>query len=118
MGGQLGRSLKGYVKIQVRGEEPERFLNLCGKNGLVLWTLRNGTDFYEMNLPAADVFRLKPFLRKSGCRVTILEKHGGAFLFSQNAGKGRLFFWVFFWRPVFCICSPPLSGISRLRETD
>ena len=94
MGGQLGRSLKGYVKIQVRGEEPERFLNLCGKNGLVLWTLRNGTDFYEMNLPAADVFRLKPFLRKSGCRVTILEKHGAPFFFHRTR-KRKAFFLGF-----------------------
>lgn len=94
MGGQLGRSLKGYVKIRVRGEMPERFLNLCGKNGLILWTLKNGTDFYEMNLPAADVFRLKPFLRKSGCRITILEKHGAPFFFHRTR-KRKAFFLGF-----------------------
>ena len=47
-----------------------------------------------MNLPAADVFRLKPFLRKSGCRVTILGKARGAFLFHRTR-KRKAFFLGF-----------------------
>ena len=52
--------------------------------------LHSSTDFYEMNLPA-DVFRLKPFLRKKRMQGYDTGKSTGAFLFSQNAEKEGFF---------------------------
>lgn len=91
---QMGRSLRGYVRICVLGSMPERFLNLCGKNGILVWKLENVNDRYEMNLSVKDFFRLKPFLRKSRCKISVLEKHGMPFFFHKTR-KRKAFFLGF-----------------------
>lgn len=92
---QLGRSLRGYVRIQVLGGMPERFFNLCGKNGICGWKLESLEERYEMNLSVKDFFRLKPFVRKSGCKILVLERHGMPFFFHRTR-KRKAFFLGFF----------------------
>ena len=38
---QLLRLLKGYVSFTAEGGFPERFINLCNSNGIVLWDVQN-----------------------------------------------------------------------------
>ena len=33
------RYLRGYVKIQIQGYSPERFLNLCSYHHILIWGL-------------------------------------------------------------------------------
>ncbi len=84
---KIRRYLKGYVRIRLESPMPERFLSLCVHNGILLWNLKNQRLFYEMELAAADVFRLKPFCKKTASRIRILERHGLPFLL--KTGKKR-----------------------------
>ncbi len=61
---QVLRLLKGYVSFTAEGGFPERFINLCNNNGILLWDVKNDgvkvkactttTDFKRINLPAEN----------------------------------------------------------------
>lgn len=77
---QLFKFLKGYVRIQVSGYSPERFLNLCSNHNILLWDIENYKDYYIMCISIKGFFRLKPILRKTRTKVVILKKNGLPFL--------------------------------------
>ena len=41
------RYLRGYVKIQIQGYSPERFLNLCSYHHILIWGLAYEDHCYE-----------------------------------------------------------------------
>ena len=89
--GCLMRFLKGYVVLLLIGKEPERFLNLCSANGIVIWELLHRDDGYQMRMSVRDYFRLRPLCRKTRSRVKILQKRGMPFFF-QKSRKRKAFF--------------------------
>ncbi|MCD8241974.1 MAG: sporulation protein YqfD, partial [Lachnospiraceae bacterium] len=72
--------LKGYVRIRLSGYAPERFFNLCGHHGIVLWDVRFIGTEYEMCVSVGGFRSLRPLVRKTRTRVVILERHGLPFL--------------------------------------
>ena len=49
---------KGYVKIRMQSDEPERFLRICIHKGIPIWNLRHDQGSYEMEVFAKDFFTL------------------------------------------------------------
>ena len=96
---RLIRFLKGYVRIRLMSRDPERFLNLCARNRILLWQLVNRNGSYEMYLSTADFFRLHTLCRKSGSRVKVLRKYGLPFFFYRNRKRKAFFAGIF-----LCIC--------------
>ena len=96
---RLIRFLKGYVRIRLISRDPERFLNLCARNRILLWQLVNRNGSYEMYLSTADFFRLHALCRKSGSRVKVLRKYGLPFFFYRNRKRKAFFAGIF-----LCIC--------------
>ncbi len=101
--------LKGYVRIRLSGYAPERFFNLCGHHGIVLWDVRfTGTE-YEMCVSIGGFRSLRPLVRKTRTKVVILERHGLPFLlqryqrrklFAAGALGGAVLLWLlslFIW---------------------
>ncbi len=76
----LIRYLKGYVRISVYGFAPERFMNLCTSQNLLLWNVIRTTDRYEMNISIKGFFCLRPVARKTRTRIRVLERRGFPFL--------------------------------------
>ena len=73
---------KGYIKIQVRGEQTERFLNLCRGRKICIRNLCCHPDGELTGVLAVkDFFLLGPLCRKTGVRIHIVEKHGLPFFF-------------------------------------
>lgn len=82
--------LKSYLLISVRGDFPERFINLCTMRGIYLWdavkkdgeilvkTSRKG--FKKMTVPA----------KRASCRVKIIKKSGLSFLLKKH-GRRKVF---------------------------
>ena len=87
----LIRYIKGYLKIRVSGNSLERFLNLCQHKKLDLWGLFPVRNTYEMFLSVSDFRKLKPVLRKTKTKVTILDRYGLPF-FLHKYRKRSLFF--------------------------
>ena len=87
----IAKYLKGYLKIRITGYSPERFLNLCKNKGISVWELQSVGKGYEMYISISGFRSLKPILRKTRTKVTILERFGAPFFFHQYR-KRKLFF--------------------------
>lgn len=48
------RYLQGYVCIKIYGYSPERFMNLCRNNGIVLWDITPNNHEYIMKMCVSD----------------------------------------------------------------
>lgn len=69
----------GYVKIQIYGTSPERFLNLCRHHKIQIWGLCPNQYTYEMYISVQDFKKLRTISRKTRTRIKIIEKRGVPF---------------------------------------
>jgi len=69
--------LRGVVTIRVRGGSPETLVNLAAAGGLRLRNARrtSGGEL-ECELSVRDFFRLRPYLKRTGCRVHVTVRRG------------------------------------------
>ena len=75
----------GYVIILVRGENLERFLNLCKSRKVYMEKIRYREDGQLMaQMQAADFFRLRPLRNKTGVHIQIIQRRGMPFFFLRN----------------------------------
>ena len=91
--------IRGYVQIRLTGYAPERFLNLCGKNDILIWDLKATEDGYEFKISRKGFKMLRPILKKTKTKVKILEKRGiPVYLHKYRKRKvfalGFLFFFI------------------------
>lgn len=75
----------------VEGYSPERFLNLCNVNSIVIWGVENRGGSYQLYVAVKDFKKLRPFARKTGTKISILEKQGVPF-FLYKFRKRKMFF--------------------------
>ena len=87
----LLRYIQGYLKIRITGYSPERFLNLCKNKKIDVWGLESKHNGYDMYIKVSGFRKLKPILRKTQTKVSILERFGLPFFF-HNYRKRKLFF--------------------------
>lgn len=89
------RFIRGYVKIQVRGSQLERFLNLCRSRGIIIRELKNtGDNKLTGYICKRDFFLFGPVRAKTGVRIHILEKHGLPFFFHRNRKRKAFFLGI------------------------
>lgn len=80
----LIRYWRGYIQIQIEGESPERFLNLCRFHGRNLWNLQWGENTIICSVFLKDFWKMKSLIRKSGVKVRILKRVGFPFFMNKN----------------------------------
>ncbi len=78
------RYIRGYVKIQVQGYSPERFLNLCRYHNILIWGLMPVGNAYEMYLTLSGFRKLKPIIRKTHTKVRLLKRCGLPFFIHRH----------------------------------
>jgi sporulation protein YqfD len=83
--------IKGYLRIRIAGYSTERFLNACRHRGIYLWGLQAVSGAYEMNISISGFRKLKPIIRKTGTKVTIIKRSGLPFYLFRYR-KRKLFF--------------------------
>ena len=71
---------RGYLYVKLTGYSPERFFNLCGNAGIILWELHREEMGYVFCISLRAFRCLKPMLRKSGTQIRILKRVGLPFL--------------------------------------
>lgn len=74
----LYRFVTGYVRISISGEHPERFLNLCAKDGLSVWRIERKSDSICLCMGISDYLKMRAYRKKIGkdIKVKLTEKHG------------------------------------------
>ena len=84
----------GYARIVIEGYFIERLMNLCLKNGIVLWnSKRKKVTILEINVGIKDFRNLIKLAKQSKCKVKIKQKRGLPFIF--NRYKKRKIFALF-----------------------
>lgn len=83
--------IRGYLRIRIAGYSTERFLNACRHRGIYLWGLQAVSGAYEMNISISGFRKLKPIIRKTKTKVTIIKRAGLPFYLFRYR-KRKLFF--------------------------
>lgn len=103
----------GYVQIRMKGENKERFLNMCRMKHIRMWDLRkeekqnigsvrgceDDEKAFVMCMLGRDLLESKSAIKKSGIKVDVLQKSGLPFFIRRM--KKRI---VFVAGILICIC--------------
>ena len=82
--------IRGYVTIKVWGYSTERLLNLCGNHDILVWDIVGHGDYTTMNISVQGFFALKPLLKKTGTKASVLKRYGLPF-FVSKMGRRKIF---------------------------
>ncbi|MDK2888138.1 MAG: hypothetical protein PWP72_1016 [Thermoanaerobacter sp.] len=81
----------GYVTITVRGEAPEKFINMATARGFFLWDIaRSGEQTMRANVRLNAVRPLRHIARRTRCRFHITRRVGLPFLWMRLARRKAL----------------------------
>lgn len=88
--------LSGYVIIDIKGRNLERFLNRVVQSGGDIWQVRRtGSESVRACVSVATFYALRPIVRQCGVRVSIAAKRGAiASLSKLRFRKALLYGWI------------------------
>ncbi|ABR49174.1 putative stage IV sporulation YqfD [Alkaliphilus metalliredigens QYMF] len=93
----LWNYFRGYVIIKVEGLSLEKFINLCIVREIYLWDIkRTNYTTVEMKVGIKAFKELRKIVRRTGCRVSIIEKSGYPFVAHQLKKRKMLLLGAFF----------------------
>lgn len=95
--GKIFRCLSGSVTILVRGNQLERFLNLCRSRNISMEHIRRKEGQITARIKIRDFFRLRPVRNKTGVHIQVTEKQGMPFFFYEGQKKEGFFCRLFTW---------------------
>ncbi len=84
--------LYGYLYVKIKGNFPERFLNLCSTRNIQIWNVQKTEKGYEFCISIKDFKKLSFIARKTKTRPYITKRIG--FPFYVNKIKRRQGFWI------------------------
>lgn len=117
----LFRYVKGYYEIVLSGYSPERFMNLCRLNSIVLWDITHMEDVYICRISIWDYRRIDPFLQKTKVKAEIRKEYGLPFFVHKNR-KRKIFFagillsFLFLYGMSFFVWSFSFSGNQTIED--
>jgi similar to stage IV sporulation protein len=76
-------SVRGYVRVEVRGQNLESFINQLVEKRILAWDICFYEGHAKLYLSLKDFFGLRPLLKETGCRVHVLERFGFPFLLNR-----------------------------------
>ncbi len=116
--------LKGTVTIEVRGGSPEAFINEAMAGGVKLERLRRPSlELLQADISVTDFFRIKPFLKRTGCKIKVVNRSGMPFFLARaekriwfTAGLGLFFVMLFLLASL--VWKVEVTGNVRLTEEE
>lgn len=106
------RFILGYVLISIKGEQNERFLNLCRSKKISMEKIRCQEDLHMTALLSLkDFFKLRPVRSKTKVHIRILEKHGLPFFFYRNKKRKAFFLGLFLCFGIMLLLSSRIWNI-------
>lgn len=119
----LWNYLRGYVIVEVSGYMLEKFINLALNHQNVFWNIRRKDGKIYLSTTISGFKRLKPYAKKSRCRIRIVEKKGLPFL--RFRYRKRVMFAIGIFLFVSCIYLLSsfvwlieVEGCERLNESE
>ena len=72
--------IPGFVRVSVKGQQCQRFVNLCrGREMDLKRIIRTGETELQLTMKVADFLQISPLRRKTGVHIHILKKKGPLF---------------------------------------
>lgn len=81
------RYIFGYINFKAYGGLADRFLNLCTREKIPLWNIKNINGNIFATTTVSGYFLLKSPAKKSGMKLLSLEKKGLKFFLKNNKSK-------------------------------
>lgn len=106
------RFLSGYVCFRARDGFPERFINLCRLNGIILWNLKSENSVISACAACKDYRKIRSAAKKSGMKVRIHRKIGLPFFLNRYSHRVGVIAGAVFCVAVICILSTRLWSIN------
>jgi similar to stage IV sporulation protein len=76
--------LRGFVLIEIRGQNLERLINRMVERQFSMWDIRFADEStVRLYVGLKDFFRLRPLLKETGSRLRIKERHGIPFILDK-----------------------------------
>ena len=73
--------IRGYIRVELTSDFPERFINICAHNGVGLWDAeRVNAVTLHASMRRSDFKKMPPFASRGVGRIRLLGKHGLPFL--------------------------------------
>ncbi len=85
------RYLFGYINFRAWGGFADRFINLCTKDEIPLWNIRNINGNITASTTIEGYLNIRHAARKSGMRLCVVEKKGLLFFIKRNKARTGLF---------------------------
>ena len=78
------RYLRGFVDFKIMGKFPERFINLCLKNGVGIFNILPCENELRASLVVSDYRYIRDVARRAGVKLRIIRKHGFPFILRKH----------------------------------
>lgn len=82
--------VRGAVKIRISGSMPERFINLCIAERILLWDINKTNQDLIAWIGLNDFFRIRPLVLRSRTRVKVLSHRGLPFVVKRAKRRKML----------------------------
>ena len=96
------KNILGYVKFTGKGVFPERFLNLCAKEDIIVWDPKVNVNEIYGCMKTSDYKRIRKIAKKSCMRLKIEQKVGLPFIINRYRHRygipiGAVLFFFIIW---------------------
>lgn len=96
------KNILGYVKFTGKGVFPERFLNLCAKENILVWNPKVNVNEISGYMRINDYKRIRKIAKKSCMRIKITKRVGLPFLVNRYRHRygipiGAVLFFIIIW---------------------
>jgi len=123
MAGQWLQWVRGVVTVHIWEGQPERLVNRALEGGLQLWSIQwvEGGKLLQFELSVSDFFRLRPYLKETGCRVHVDKRLGMPFWLVKLEKRkffiaGMLLFFAGIYMMSSIVWSVEVQGNVKLTE--
>ncbi|MBR2455374.1 MAG: sporulation protein YqfD [Clostridia bacterium] len=109
---ELIRWLFGYINFRAFEGFPDRFINLCTKNEVPLWNIKNVGGRLSASTTIQGYLNIRECAKKSGMKVRVVEKKGLIFFLKKHKKRVGIAIGIAICILLFTILSQFVWNIS------
>ena len=120
---KLIRFFRGYVDFKIKGRFPERFINLCMRQGYFLFNIISDSKGYRASMLMCDYRQIRYIARRTGVKLAVEHKHGFPYIISKHKNRtglavGLAFFILFTQIAGMFVWTVEVHGVETLSESE
>lgn len=102
----------GTLTVLITGGQRGRFLTLLSANRIKIWKTSESEGEITFCIDRKDIYRCKPFLKKTGCRLYIKQKTGLPFLVFRYRKRKAFFLGILLFFAILRLLSSVLWNVE------